>query len=123
MIMTNQSWKGDFDMDSCRCNRGNNRGCSRRQNYRSSENTCGECRCNTTRNRDCCNITRERECCQSDEDMTKVDAISGMPIAMAYVPWQTWNCSQVLEADCGLANGTIFPELVKPFWVKCGLRG
>lgn len=48
------------------------------------------------------------------------DEISCMPIAMAYVPWQEWG--EVFTGECGLENGTIFPELVKPFWVKCGLR-
>ncbi len=36
------------------------------------------------------------------------------PVAMAYVPWQ--RLTQVYEdLDEGLKNGTIFPELYKPF--------
>lgn len=35
------------------------------------------------------------------------------PIAMAYVPWQLWN--QVYSFDKALCEGTLFPELDKPF--------
>lgn len=36
------------------------------------------------------------------------------PVAMAYVPWQRWNgiYENLEEAFC---NGTIFPEMNKPF--------
>lgn len=47
------------------------------------------------------------------------DEIACMPIAMAYVPWQQWG--EVFTGECGLEHGTIFPELVKDFWVSCGL--
>lgn len=43
-----------------------------------------------------------------------------MPIGMGYVPWQQWG--EVFTGEAGLAHGTIFPELVKPWWVKCGQR-
>lgn len=46
------------------------------------------------------------------------DPLSGMPIAMAYVPWQTFH--HTFELCKGLQMGTIFPELCKPF---CGMRG
>lgn len=35
------------------------------------------------------------------------------PIAMAYVPFQQWNT--VYTTEDGMQNGTIFPELHKPF--------
>ena len=35
------------------------------------------------------------------------------PIAMAYVPAQVWN--GISDPAAGLKNGTVFPELVKPF--------
>lgn len=39
----------------------------------------------------------------------------------AYVPWQYWNA--VYDLEKGLAYGTIFPELNKPFLgVRGGLR-
>lgn len=41
------------------------------------------------------------------------DALRGMPLAMAYVPWQYWN--KTYELDKALCIGTIFPELDKPF--------
>lgn len=49
-------------------------------------------------------------CCN---DNSKYDELSGMPLAMAYVPWQKW-CS-IYEADKGFMRGTIFEQLDKPF--------
>ena len=34
-------------------------------------------------------------------------------LAMAYVPWQ--HLKEVYEPEAALANGTLFPELNKPF--------
>ncbi len=42
----------------------------------------------------------------------------GMPIAMAYVPWQT--CDDLYEPCKALYEGTAFVALNKPF---CGVRG
>lgn len=39
--------------------------------------------------------------------------LSNKPIAMAYVPWQTFE--NVLEAGCGLKQGSIFEDLIFPF--------
>ena len=36
-----------------------------------------------------------------------------VPLAMAYVPWQHFKMCENLEE--GYQNGTIFPELIKPF--------
>lgn len=36
-----------------------------------------------------------------------------MPLAMAYVPWQTWQ--NIYDAEKGFCNGTIFQELNLPF--------
>ena len=41
------------------------------------------------------------------------DCIDRMPLAMAYVPMQTFD--QTYETMCALQNGTLFPELNKPF--------
>lgn len=49
-------------------------------------------------------------CCN---DKAGYDELRGMPLAMAYVPWQEW-CS-LYEADKGFCRGTIFEELDKPF--------
>jgi len=35
------------------------------------------------------------------------------PVAMAYVPWQHFKMCENLEE--GYQNGTVFPELIKPF--------
>lgn len=46
-------------------------------------------------------------CCDKD------DALEGMPLAMAYVPWQMWR--DIYETEKGFSCGTIFMELNKPF--------
>ncbi len=43
------------------------------------------------------------------------DPLSGLPLAMGYVPWQTFN--NTMDLCKALQLGTIFPELNKPF---CG---
>lgn len=48
----------------------------------------------------------------------KADPLAGMPVAMAYVPWQFFH--ETFEPDKALQCGTIFPELSKPF---CGKGG
>lgn len=39
--------------------------------------------------------------------------LSNKPLAMAYVPWQTFE--NVLDANCGLEQGSIFEDLIFPF--------
>jgi hypothetical protein len=41
------------------------------------------------------------------------DPLAGLPLAMAYVPWQCW-CETYKPAE-GWRRGTIFPELDLPF--------
>ena len=48
------------------------------------------------------------------------DELKGMPLAMGYVPWQTYSC--VYEPAEALRTGTIFPELDKPFYGRRGMR-
>lgn len=45
--------------------------------------------------------------------------LENLPLAMAYVPWQTFQ--QVYEPDKALEYGTIFPELNKPFLGRRGV--
>lgn len=45
--------------------------------------------------------------------MEQYDALQGMPLAMAYVPWQSWQ--NVFDGARGLEQGSIFEELVFPF--------
>ncbi len=42
-------------------------------------------------------------------------ALEDFPVAMAYVPWQSWNgvCKNL---NAGFEAGTIFKELEKPLW-------
>ena len=53
--------------------------------------------------------------CSQDRDM-----IYGMPLAMAYVPWQRFGCTY--EPEQALQAGTIFPELDLPFYGRRGMR-
>ena len=39
--------------------------------------------------------------------------LSSKPLAMAYVPWQTFE--NVMNGDCGTKQGTIFEDLIFPF--------
>lgn len=39
--------------------------------------------------------------------------LSNKPLAMAYVPWQTFE--NVMDGKCGLAQGSIFEDLIFPF--------
>lgn len=61
---------------------------------------------------------REDGCCGNvqpvcRDDRAACDDLNGMPIAMAYVPWQEWRA--LYEAEKALHCGTIFEELNKPF--------
>ncbi len=39
--------------------------------------------------------------------------LSNKPLAMAYVPWQSFE--NVLDGSCGLSQGSIFEDLIFPF--------
>lgn len=45
-----------------------------------------------------------------------IDCLQGLPLAMAYVPWQEWK--EIYEPPMALARGTLFPDLDKPFLGK-----
>ena len=47
------------------------------------------------------------------------DTCENMVLAMAYVPWQTWQ--NIYDVDRGFACGTIFQELDLPFMGKGGV--
>ncbi len=47
------------------------------------------------------------------------EPLAGMPVAMAYVPWQP-AFHHTFDTCKALQMGTIFPDLCKPF---CGKRG
>lgn len=48
-----------------------------------------------------------------DREHMRHDQLAGMPLAMAYVPWQCWN--ETYEPAEAHHRGTIFPELDLPF--------
>lgn len=48
------------------------------------------------------------------------DNLAKLPLAMAYVPWQTWG--EKFAIDEVLNKGTLFPELYKPFLGAGGKR-
>lgn len=50
----------------------------------------------------------------------KEEPLYGMPVAMAYVPWQNWE--DVYDLCDGFSSGTIFKELTKPFLGRGGWK-
>lgn len=56
-----------------------------------------------------CHETGEMTHCRQQA----MDPLSGLPVAMGYVPWQ--NLGTIYEPDKALREGTMFPELNKPF--------
>lgn len=48
------------------------------------------------------------------------DPLYGMPLAMAYVPWQNWR--EIYDLCEGFQTGTIFEELDKPFLGRGGWK-
>lgn len=66
-------------------------------------------------------ITQEFTDCEKEStpSVCMHDLLNGMPIAMAYVPWQEFK--NLYAAEKALCRGTIFEELDKPFLGKGGL--
>lgn len=50
----------------------------------------------------------------------KRDTLEDMPLAMAYVPWQTWD--NIYDTEKGFQCGTIFQEMNLPFLGKGGRK-
>lgn len=62
--------------------------------------------------------------CSDNKDKEPENCIDSLPLAMAYVPMQKWR--KVLDGCNGLSNGTIFEELILPYYGdrnSCGMRG
>lgn len=62
---------------------------------------------------------RAREDSRSCE-CRREDSLYGMPLAMAYVPWQTWG--EIFDLCDGFQTGTIFKDLDKPFLGRGGWK-
>ena len=93
------------------------------------ERGCNACETSRTeRGCDTCDAPHlERNCNSCDNTANncndhrwKRDELRGMPLAMAYVPWQEFGCTY--EPMQALRAGTIFPELDKAFYGRRGLR-
>lgn len=52
--------------------------------------------------------------CGNDAGQYEYGCLSDLPLGIAYVPWQKFE--QVFEADKGFMCGSIFAELVYPFY-------
>lgn len=57
---------------------------------------------------------------QTSTSMMRRGTWDDMPLAMAYIPWQTWR--DIYDAEKGFQYGTIFQELNMPFLGKGGAR-
>ena len=62
-------------------------------------------------NPDCGCATKRKE--NSSHCDGRRDPLSNLPLAMAYVPWQSW--CDIYDICEGYQNGTIFEQLNKPF--------
>jgi len=71
--------------------------------------------CDHDHRMDHCDHDHHMDHCDHDHHMDhhKKDPLAGMPLAMAYVPWQCWN--ETYKPAEGWHRGTIFPELDLPF--------
>jgi hypothetical protein len=58
---------------------------------------------------------------QNTDAPQPAEGCEGQVPAMAYVPWQYF--TKAYEPQKALMTGTIFPELDKPFYGKCSMRG
>lgn len=64
---------------------------------------------------------KESRCTASDScQYRQKDPLYGMPLAMAYVPWQSWG--SLYDVCEGLSAGTVFEELDKPFLGRGGWK-
>lgn len=95
-----------------------------RQMYSKNSRTMCECVMPDDRNRNSRSYRMDSNDRCDCNNHRKNDYVDKMPLAMAYVPWQEWDC--VYEAVQGIQAGTIFPELEMPFYgpqCGCGKRG
>ena len=88
-------------------------GCERQERECGYERQERECGCER-QERECgCERQEERDCGRQ-----RKDRLSGMPLAMAYVPWQEWG--DLYCAHKALEVGTVFEELDMPFLGRGG---
>lgn len=93
------------------------------QSHHTSRPSCAVPQNSCEASRNSCEVSHRA--CRKDGEMScavdsKYDILSEMPLAMAYVPWQTWR--KIYDAEKGFCRGTIFEELDKPFRGTGGVR-
>lgn len=64
------------------------------------------------------NVDTDCGCRPKPSSPVKCDPLQGMPLAMAYVPWQEWR--NIYNQEKALQRGTIFEELDLPFQGRGG---
>ena len=96
-------------------------GCDNYGTSRMMNNGCDVCETARNMNNKCDSCGAAGMMHQHDDcSNARRDELRGIPLAMAYVPWQNFGCTY--EAMEGLQTGTIFPELDKPFYGRRGIR-
>ena len=106
-------------VDNCGCNNNarpvDNCGCN--NNARPVDN----CGCNTPArpadNYGCDHHDHHPVAGTAGCNASRYDQLSGMALAIAYVPWQTY--CQLYDLEDALCNGTVFKELKKDFLRGC----
>ena len=71
------------------------------------------CECGQTEqqaNRACSDMN---EFCKAENGRASVQPVDHMGPTMGYIPWQRWE--EIYDMEKGLCQGTIFPNLDKPF--------
>lgn len=125
----NNNWSNDNACNAKTCQTSCNMGCDKKRDCTSNvlrnENKCGrtcdvdwakkyERSCTRDCYHDGCEMARKYRRCNKGCELTFGEEVDGLPIGMGYVPYQEWDCN-VSNACQGMYDGTIFPELVKPF--------
>lgn len=95
---------------------------SRADNMQRGEDAC--CTPSLQSENGCCasrdnNERRDRESSRSC-GCQRNDPLYGMPLAMAYVPWQEWG--DIYDLCEGFQSGTVFEQLDKPFIGRGGWK-
>lgn len=93
-----------------RMNNANNSGCSDNRNNSCSANRGNDCGCSMNKDH-MCGRSMDYNSCGCD---MMNNGMKNMVVGMAYVPLQKWN--KIFDPDKGWNEGTIFPELVYPFY-------
>ena len=69
------------------------------------------------------NVKPNCDCKKEDskQPMVADKCLNNLPLAMAWVPMQKWE--NICDAPSGLANGSIFKDLIKPYCPVLQRRG